>query len=179
MINDYFKKEEKALNLDIRKKIYLIIHEFPGLHFRELQRKNNIGVGNLDHHLNYLEKINLIKIEKSKGNKRFYPIGLNDCERNILGTLRQKNFRKIILKLLKEKNITHKDIIGCLKISPSSVTWYINQLINSNILITLEKEKQRYYGLKNEEETIKVIITYKKSFVDNLVDNFVEAFEKQ
>ena len=137
MIKDYFKKEKEALLLEIRKKIYLTIDKFPGLHFRGLQRKNNIGVGNLDHHLNYLEKINLIKVEKSKGNKRFYPLGLNDYERNILGILRQRNFRKIVLKLLKEKNTTHKNIINYLKISPSSVTWYLSQLIDRNILIEI------------------------------------------
>jgi len=179
MIKDYFKKEKEALLLDIRKKIYLTIEKFPGLHFRELQRKNNLGIGNLDYHLNYLEKTNLIKAEKSKGKRRLYPLGLNDYERNILGILRQKNFRKIILKLLKEKKITHKSILDYLKISPSSVTWYLSRLIDENILIMFEKEKQNCYRLKNEDEIIKVLITYKESFVDNLVDSFVEAFEKQ
>lgn len=179
MIKGYFNKAKEILLLDVRKKIYQTIEEFPGLHFRELQRKNRVGVGNLDYHLNYLEKTNLIRVKKSKGNKRFYPLGLNDYERNILGILRQKNFRKIILKLLKEKNITHKSIVDYLKISPSSVTWYLKLLINKNILIILEKEKQRYYQLKNKEEIIKVLVTYKESFVDKLVDSFVEAFEKQ
>lgn len=179
MTMDYFKKEKEALLLGVRKKIYLTIDKFPGLHLRELQRKNEIGIGNLDYHLNYLEKINLIKVEKSKGKKRFYPMGLNDYERNILGILRQRNFRKIILKLLKEKNFTHKSVIDYLKISPSSVTWYLSRLIDENILIMFEKEKQKYYQLKNKDEIIKVLITYKESFVDNLVDSFVEAFEKQ
>ncbi|MFH1828809.1 MAG: transcriptional regulator [Nanoarchaeota archaeon] len=178
MINDYSNKEKEALLLDIRKDIYLAIERFPGLHFRELQRKIRIGVGNLNHHLTYLEKINLIKVEKSKGNKRFYPMGLNAYERNILGILRQKNFRKIILKLLKEKNITHKLVIDYLNVSPSSVTWYLNQLIDRNILSVFEKQKQKYYTLKNKDEIIKILITYKKSFVDKLVDSFVEAFEK-
>ncbi len=179
MIKDYLKKEKEALLLEIRKNIYLTIHKFPGLHFRELQRKNNIGIGNLNHHLNYLQKLNLIKIEKSKGNKRFYPLGLNDHERNILGVLRQKKFRLIILKLLKEKSITHKNIIDYLKISPSSITWYLSQLIDRNILIMLEKEKQKHYQLENKDEIIKVLVTYRESFVDKLVDSFVDAFEKQ
>ncbi|HIG92641.1 MAG: transcriptional regulator, ArsR family [archaeon GW2011_AR9] len=179
MIKDYFKKEEEALLLDLRKKIYRAIHRFPGLHFRGLQRKIKLGTGNLDYHLNYLEKISLIKIEKSKGNKRFYPQGLNDYERNILGILRQKNFRKIIVKLLKEKDITHKGIIDYLHISPSSVTWYLGQLIDRNILVLAEKERKKYYQLKNKEEIIKVLVTYRESFVDKVVDSFVEAFEKQ
>ncbi|HIH42917.1 TPA: transcriptional regulator [Candidatus Woesearchaeota archaeon] len=179
MIKNYFEKEKKALQLGIRKRIYLTIEKFPGLHFRELQRKVDIGTGNTEYHLNYLVKVNLIKAEKSKSNKRFYPLGLNDYERKILGILRQKNFRKIILKGLKYKLITNKVITDYLQISPSSATWYINQLIDRNILVILEKEKQKYYQLKDKDEIIKVLIIYKESFVDNLVDSFVEAFEKQ
>ncbi|MEK6943773.1 MAG: transcriptional regulator [Nanoarchaeota archaeon] len=178
MIQDYFKPGKGDLLLDARKRIYLTIEKFPGLHFRELQRMNNLGIGNLDYHLNYLEKNNLIKAEKSKANKRFYPLGLNDRERNILGILRQRNFRKIILKLLEEKNITHKGIADYLKISPSSATWYLNQLLSRNILIIFKKEKRKQYQLKNKDEIIKVLIAYRESFVDNLVDSFVEAFEK-
>ncbi len=178
MIKAYFEKEKEVLLLDIRKRIYLSIERFPGLHFRELQRKNGIGVGNLDYHLNYLEKTNLIKSEKSKGNKRFYIRGLDDCERNILGILRQKNFRKIILQLLNQKNISHKEITDYLEISPSSVTWYISQLVERTVLVMFEEENRKYYELNNKEEIIKVLIAYKESFVDRLVDNFVEAFEK-
>lgn len=178
MSNDWFEKEKEVLLLDIRKRIYLSIEKFPGLHFRELQRKNRIGVGNLDYHLNYLEKTNLIKSEKSKGNKRFYIRGLDDCERNLLGILRQKNFRKIILYLLNQKNITHKEITDYLEISPSSATWYISKLVERNVLVMFEEKNRKYYQLKNQEELIKVLIAYKASFVDRLVDNFVEAFEK-
>ena len=64
-----------------------------------------------------------IKIEKSKGNKRFYPLGLTDCERAILGILRQKNFRKIILKLLSDTQLSHEEFVDYLQMSPSSRTW--------------------------------------------------------
>ena len=178
MIRDYFKPEKETLLLDVRKKIYLTIEKFPGLHFRELQRLNNLAIGNLDYHLNYLEKNNLIKVEKSTANKRFYPLGLNDHERNILGILRQKNFRAIILKLLEEQNLTHKDITTYLQISPSSVTWYLTQLTEKNILVSSEKDKRKFYRLKDETEIIKVLITYKESFIDTVVDRFVKAFEK-
>jgi len=177
MIGCHSTKEE-ALLLEIRKKTYSTIENFPGIHFRELQRKVNAGTGNIEYHLNYLEKVNLIKIEKTKANKRFYPLGLNDYERKILGILRQKNFRKITLKLLNDKFVTHKVVVDYLQISPSSATWYLNQLIERNILAVSEKGRGKYYQLKNKHEIIKIITTYKESFLDKLVDKFVEAWEE-
>jgi len=178
MIKDYFDEKSEALLLDIRKKIYNCIKKYPGLHFRELQRQHKLAVGNLDYHLNYLEKNNLIKVERNNAHKRFYPLGLNEHERNILGILRQKNFRIIIIKLLQEHHLAHKDLTSYLKISPSSVSWYLTQLIKKNILVLVEKEKRKIYQLKDKNEIIKILITYKESFVDTLIDHFIETFEK-
>jgi len=169
---------EEALLLEVRKKVYSSIENFPGIHFRELQRKVGVGTGNLEYHLNYLKKLNLIKIEKTRANKRFYPLDLNDYERKILGILRQKNFRKIILKILENKFVTHKIVVDCLQISPSSATWYLNQLTEKNILAVSEKGREKHHQLKDRHEIIKIIITYKESFLDKLVDKFVETWEE-
>jgi len=171
-------KKKEVLMLDIRKRIYLAIEKFPGIHFRELQRKVGIASGNIEYHLDYLRKADLIKAEKINTNKRFYLLGLNDYERKILGILRQKNFRKIILKILYEKQVTHKTVVDYLQISPSSVTWYLNQLIDRGILEAYKKGREKFYQLKEQDELIKVIIAYKESFVDKLVDKFVEAWEQ-
>jgi len=176
-MNLYENKKEKVLSLNFRKELYNAIQKFPGMHFRELQRKISIGTGNLDYHLNYLERLNLIKIERSS-NKRIYPLGLNEVERKILGILRQKNFRKIIIKILMERDIDHKGLVNFLNISPSSVSWYVNKLVENNIIIYYENSKRKKYKLKNEDEILKVISTYKESFIDKLVDNFIESWEK-
>ena len=170
-------KEEEVLLLDVRKKIYLIINRFPASHFRELQRRIGIATGNLEHHLNYLEKTNLIKIEKLVEKRRLYPLGLNDYERKILGILRQKNFRKIILKHLDDGFLNHRDIANYLQISPSSTTWYLNRLIDNNILVVSTNGRKKIYQLKDKHELIKVLIAYKKSFLDVLVDKFVDTWE--
>jgi predicted transcriptional regulator len=177
MIVNQPKKKEDTLLLDLRKNIYSAIEKFPGIHFRELHRKINTGTGNLEYHLNYLQKANLIKVEKFGGHKRFYSLGLNDYERKILAILRQKNFRKIILKLLNSKTVIHKNIANYLKMSPSSVTWYLNKLIERNILAVTEKGREKYYQLKDKNEIIKIIINYKESFLDKLVDKFVDTWE--
>ena len=52
-------------------------------------------------------------------------------------------------------------IADYLKISPSSATWYLNQLLSRNILIIL-KRKVKAISIKNKDEIIKVLIAYRK-----------------
>ena len=48
---------DEAVILTPRDKIYSIIVQNPGLHFREIQRRTNIATGALQYHLEYLKKI--------------------------------------------------------------------------------------------------------------------------
>lgn len=175
-IKSAFKKKS-ALFLNVRKKIYCFVEKYPGIHFRELQRKTKLAIGNLGYHLKYLEKLDLIKGERLLGKKLFYPAGLNDYERKILGILKQKNFRKIIIKLL-NKNQNHRYFVKYLNLSPSTVTWYLVSLDDIGILVVQKKGREKFYQLKNKQEIIKIIITYKESFLDKLVDRFVDTWEE-
>ncbi len=176
MIADPSARKEEVLLLEVRRKIYSAIGYFPGIHFRELQRKVRIATGNLEYHLDYLAKADLIKAEKAKPNKRFFPLGLNDSERKILGVLRQNNFRKIIIKILNDGTLTHKEISEYLKISPSSATWYISQLIERNILAASKNGRGKRFDVRDRAEVIKIIIAHSESFFDKIVDKFVDAW---
>ena len=168
----------EALQLDARKKIYSAIERFPGIHFRELGRETGMRTGNLEYHLRYLEKAKLIQSHKTKGSKRFYSKELDGQELKLLGVLRQKTFRTILIKLLQDPGINHKKLVGYLGISPSSVTWYMNQLIEKNLVQPSKHGREKKYVVKNKEEIVKLLIVYQESFLDKLVDRFVETWEE-
>ncbi|WP_319506293.1 hypothetical protein [uncultured Methanolobus sp.] len=48
------------LELDTRKRIFETIQRSPGIHLRELERILDMAIGNLQYHLHYMEKKNLI-----------------------------------------------------------------------------------------------------------------------
>ncbi|MEK6963471.1 MAG: transcriptional regulator [Nanoarchaeota archaeon] len=172
------KQKEDALLLETRKKIYSLIEQFPGIHFRALYRLYNRGTGNLEYHLRYLEKKNLIKVEKSRGNKRLFPLGLNDYERNLLGVLQQGAYRRIVLKLLTDKGVNHKELVKELGKFPSTITTYLNVLEKQNVIVSRKKGREKTYELKDKDEVVKILIAYKESFLDKLVDKFVDTWEE-
>ncbi|AIJ06144.1 transcriptional regulator, ArsR family [Methanocaldococcus bathoardescens] len=112
------------LELELRRKIYNSIKKHPGIHFRELERRVNIATGNLQYHLQYLEKKNLIKSENDGGYVRYFP---KDCQldengKKIMSFLRRKTSRHIILYLLSKESANNKDIAKDLNLSPSTVS---------------------------------------------------------
>jgi predicted transcriptional regulator len=176
MNNKFITNIEKSL-FSTKKKIYTYIAKNPGLHFRELHRELKIGRGNLAHHLKQLEKINLIVIEKEKGFKRIYPLHLTEKERNLIGLLRQRNFKNIIIILLKKKEITHKELCIILDLSPSTTSWYLSNLLHKKLINIQVRGRNKYFSIISKKDILKVLISYNKSFIDILVDEFIDEWD--
>jgi predicted transcriptional regulator len=186
---NYLNEKEEALKLDIRKKIHELITEHPGLHFRELQRRTDLATGQLEYHLHYLLRSNLLQAEKKEHNIRYYPLGLQKEEQELLRVLRQRTIRKTILLLLEKEPRKHKEFVVALGISPSSVSWYLQRLTEQKIIFRKEsivqradqkkhqKVPERTYTLIEPQKIIKTLIFYKESFTDKLVDRFIETWE--
>jgi predicted transcriptional regulator len=69
--------KEKHIELKSRLKIYNYILKHPGLHFRELCRRLNMRVNNLDYHLNYLVNQGLLTISSENKYNTYYPVKLD------------------------------------------------------------------------------------------------------
>ncbi len=172
------EKEKKILELEVRKKIYNIVREFAGCHFREIGRKSGLATGSVKYHLDYLAKNGLIVSEKEGNNIRYFPRGFNSENKKLMSILRQESVRKILLFILTHSNCNHEQIVVYVKLSPSTVTWHLKKLEENNIVGFIRKGRKTFYNiLVDKYEIINLLITYKESFFDTLVDNIVEMWE--
>ncbi|MDO8625738.1 MAG: winged helix-turn-helix transcriptional regulator, partial [Candidatus Diapherotrites archaeon] len=64
--------EDTTLELGTRNRLYAIIEESPGLHFRELQRRSGIAVGSLQYHLDFLQKRSFVQTVREGKFVRYY-----------------------------------------------------------------------------------------------------------
>jgi predicted transcriptional regulator len=177
-ITPYQEIQRKALELEIRQSIYSLISPSPGLHFREIQRRTKIATGQLTYHLNYLQKVGLIKTENDGEYLRYYArIQINDEDRRVLEFVRQKSIRHILLYLLENNNCNHDLLVKSLDIAPSTISWHLKKLIDANIVSKEVEGRKSFYSVNNPELIKKVLIKYKESFLDILVDRFIEMWE--
>lgn len=171
------ESEKKVLELESRRNIYEIVKKYAGSHFREIERRTGLSTGTVKYHLTYLAKSGLIEEQKDGNNIRYFPKYFDTKNKDILSLLRQKSVRDIILFILTNNNCNHETIVKAVNVSPSTVSWHLKKLQDSNVVGYVKKGRKTYYNiLIDKDEIIKLLITYQESFFDSMVDRIVEMF---
>ncbi|MFH1664225.1 MAG: winged helix-turn-helix transcriptional regulator [archaeon] len=170
-------QDSDALNLDSRKKIYELIEENPGLHFREIERRTGLAVGSLQYHLEFLQKSHLIKSFRQGKFLRYYTSKESVVEEKAaMSFLRKPSSRKIIIFLLNKKKANNLVISKKIGLSPSTTSWHLEQLVKESVLGKEKRGRESLFFVVNPNEVASLLVEHKKSFVDELVDNFVEVW---
>ena len=126
---------QKALELEIRRKIYEFIAEKPGLHLREISRSMKIPKTTLTYHINYLEKSNLINQKHSNGcNRLFINEKIGRKEQQLLNILRQKIPRRIFLYLLFSLSFSQLECSKELNVHPATISYHLDKMIEAGLL---------------------------------------------
>jgi len=171
---------DEALALGARNRIYKTISKSPGLHFRELQRRTKIATGSLQYHVDFLLKRRLVRAEKKGKFVRYYStrgeqLGEDEAK---MGLLRQPSLRKITLFLLTKKRANNEKIAAAVGLSPSTVSWHMLKLVQGNIVEKRRVGRKTFFYIVDSGNIVNLLRSYKKSFLDEMVDNFVEIWEE-
>ncbi len=169
--------KEDSLALGTRRDIYNLILSHPGLHEREIARKMGISLSTLDYHLHYLEKREIIVSKKDGRYTRYFAsFKVGNQNKKIIAILRQKTPRSIVLFLLTNPDSIHKDICREVKKSPSTVSFHLKKMVDAGIVEATSLGRETSYTIKNSDEVIKLLITYRNTFLDGAVDRFIETW---
>ena len=165
--------------LEARQQVFEFIQRSPGLHFRELQRRMGLAVGTLQYHLAQLEQDKLVIGLKDGEYSRYYAVGVvTTRDRFLLQFLRQTPVRHILLHLIENKSANHKQLTARIKLSPATASWYLEKLLDADIVGKKKSGREVFYSLIAPDEIARTLITYRASFLDRLVDKFAEIWEK-
>jgi predicted transcriptional regulator len=171
------EEAEKALELDTRRIIYDHISAVPGTHFREVHRRLKIPTGVVEYHLKYLEDRDLIVSKKEGRYKRYYITGtLGSQDKMLMSLLRQKIPRHILMQLLLQPRTTHKELRSLFSISASTLSFHLSKLLKNEIIQQIKSGRENEYIVIDEEMVAKALIRFKKGFVDDMVDEFVDIW---
>ena len=138
---------------------------------------SGLSTGSVKYHLDYLIKHNLLKQEKEGNNQRYFPKNFTPHNAKLLGLLRQKSVKNILLYILINENCNHEQIVKSVSLSPSTVSWHLKKLEGANIVKSVKKGRYKIYSIQMEKEDIvNLLIIYKESFFDILVDRVIEMW---
>jgi predicted transcriptional regulator len=164
------------IEMDRSSQIIDVVEKNPGIKFREIMRETGMKNGVLSYHTRKLEKIGVVKVERTPRQTRFYPLGVTNEESVLIKSLRQETPRQILLSLLEEEALAFNKIVAKVKKSPSTVSIYLSQLINDNIVeIKVIKLKKVFY-IKDEETVLKAINKYHPTLMERSADRLADIF---
>jgi predicted transcriptional regulator len=151
----------------------------PGVRYRELLRISRLGNGVLTYHLSILERMGKIRVDRKRSKiTRYYLTGVPDGDTDLIGSMRNKVTREIILFILEHNLCTFSEIVGNSGKAPSTISWHLNRLRDVGIISVSLGERSHHYTVVDSREVKKVLFTYKEAFLDKIVDNYVGIMDQ-
>jgi predicted transcriptional regulator len=170
----------KELDLETRREIFELISNFPGLHFREILRRLDISSGNLNYQLSYMVKHDLIVTIADGNLKRYYIIGkVKSKEKRILACLRNETARGLVLYLLLNPNTQFNELSKNFDLAPSKLAYHLKKLVEKDIIEKKKEGRITLYKAKDEDAIANVLISYRPSFLDSIVESFLESWKQR
>jgi predicted transcriptional regulator len=164
------------MDIEPKRAIFSAVRECPGVHFRELQRLLGMPVGQLEYHLRALDEEGLIKSTDDRYYKRYFASEVDARDKPLLGALRQENPRRIVLHLMLNPGTGHGDLSIACNLALSSLSFYLNDLVSKGIIIRLKDGRAAHFSVAEPERVSRALITYRRSFLDKLVDRFISIW---
>lgn len=163
--------------LETRKAVYDLVVRNPGVHLREIERLTNLPLGVVRYHLDRLQLEELIFAKEDRYFKRFFPKGrIPNVPTETFEALRQESLRRIVLHLLNSPGSSHSALRDALQLPPSTLSSYLAILLAKSVLRRERKGKENLYFIVDEESVMKVLLVYRPSFTDRLVDHAIALY---
>lgn len=154
--------------IDAKTVIITQIRETPGIRYMELLRLTGLSNGALEYHLRILEKSRQIKVDRSEGKRtRYYSIDILADESRIIGFIRNKVSRQIVIFILEHELCTFNEILGHIKKAPSTLSWHLKRLSKAAIISVTYGKVYQVVDRKSVEE---ILFTYGERFREQGTD---------
>ncbi|HEX9909220.1 MAG TPA: BlaI/MecI/CopY family transcriptional regulator [Thermoplasmata archaeon] len=163
--------------LETRKRVYDLVVQNPGVHLREIERLSSLPLGVVRYHLERLQREELIFAKEDRYFKRFFPKGkIPSVSTETFSVLRQERLRTIVLHLLNQPGETHSGLMSSMAVPASTLSTYLSILLKKGVIRRERKGRESLYFVADEESVMKVLIVYRPSFLDTLVDHAISLY---
>lgn len=156
--------------------IMQIIEKNPGIKFREIMRETGMKNGVLEYYTNKLEKEGTVKVERKPGQTRFFSPNIVDNDILLIKNLRQETPRQILVVLLKHEMLSFSELVKNVKKSPATISIYLTQLKNDDIVETTLVNLKRYHRVRDIEKLRMMINKYHPRLLERSADSLADTF---
>ena len=175
--------DEEDLAVKTRRDLYQYVRSNPGFHLREIARALSLSITLADYHLRFLEKNELVSWAMDGEYKRYYPRSqpgdadvrpaLSDDQKRILAYLRQPVPFRVLAFLMEREAATHKEILGHVPVSPSTLSHHLKKMQYAAILARAEDKGG--YRVASPRTVARLMATYDLATPDQ-IDTWIRVW---
>ena len=92
--------------------------------------------------------------------------------------LRQEKTRHLLIAMLSGRKNTIQSLARKTQTPYSTTSRLLDKIVDAGMAQKARKRKQIHYTLERPESIGQMLLAYRKSFLDELVDNFVETWQE-
>jgi DNA-binding transcriptional ArsR family regulator len=172
--------EDDVLGLKKRRRIYELVRREPGLHLRELDRRLDISLSTLRHHLRYLKDHGVVTVERDDRYKRYFPSeDLSSWDKDVFSILRREKPRRILLELLRHGGESgYAELRDALEYPSSTLGLYLKDLVEAGLVEREPEGRSSRYLVRDRDRVERLLVKYEESFFDRWVDRVLEIVEE-
>ena len=180
------------LYLETRRVVYNFILNHPGLHLRELERKNYIPFSTLKYHVDYLIKNKLVEVKKINGFSRHYATKkVGKMDKKLLNAFRQESLNRILVVFLyrvTKEYFYKKDFkklpedekwfnynYFCIKKHRTTILFHLNKLVEMGIVEKGNIKGKTCYKLVDHSMVWDFLIRYQDALSNKRVNNLISC----
>lgn len=168
---------QEVLDLAARRRILEYIRESPGMHLRGIAEALAMPVSTLEYHCYHLERHGHLSSRDTGGFKAFYPAeGMDRRDKDILYLVRHEGPRRIAAHLILHPGATPGDLKAVTGLSAPTLTFHLKKMKLAELLREEPAGRTKKLFLVDAERVATVLVTYRKSFVDDAVDRFASVW---
>ena len=135
--------------------VYEYIRRHPGTHVRGMAKGLRLATGDLQYHLNWLEKNGFVKTKKSEFYRFVYPtMVFNEEQEVLLGVLSQESPREILLHIVQLGPMTQGELARSLGHSQPTVSWHIDRLVQVGVVVKKASAGGSAYELAADRDDV-------------------------
>lgn len=156
-----------------------IISLLPGIRYSDLIRITKFNNGTLSHHLTVLERNSVIRVSRADNSNitRYYPTSIPSEETLIMGYLKMRTTKQIILYLHNNQSSTFPEICSHINRVPSTTSWNLKRLFEADIITKTRDNDVYIYKLKNPNLVSKIVKKLNNTFLDRTVDSYASLID--
>lgn len=167
---------------ELQQKLLLSIDKNPGIRYRELLRLINSSNGVLSYHIDRLEKMDLVIVERRARMTRFFPRNISNEIMGVMGFLRNQTSYEIIKLLYDRGPISQQEIINYTRKAASTISWHMKKLLDDNIVCIKDKniiyDGNNDVGIKTQHKELNLYDLLNRNIVNGLIyktNNYIDS----